>query len=160
MSIRRERRMERRIPELNMASLPDLIFTVLFFFMLVTTMRTVPLWVDYKSPEGVALAKLKRNPTTLYIFIGKPIKGLGDVAVQVDNRIVPLSRVESQVNAFREQLLPDEQEQMTVALKIDRDVPMGIVTSVKMALRRAGALRVHYGASNSTYEVKMGMKAP
>ncbi len=154
MSIRRERRMERRIPELNMASLPDLIFTVLFFFMLVTTMRTVPLWIDYKSPEGTALAKLKRSPTTLYIFIGKPSNEQGGVAVQVDDRVVPLAEVERQVTVFREQLLPDEQEQMTVSLKIDRDVPMGIVTEVKMALRRAGALKVHYGASTPEYEPK------
>ena len=143
-----------------MASLPDLIFTVLFFFMLVTTMRTVPLRVDYKSPEGMALTKLRRSPTTLYIFIGKPAKASEGVAIQVDDRIVPLSQVESQVNAFRQNLLPDELEQMTVSLKIDRDVPMGIVTSVKMALRRAGALKVHYGASNPASEAKRSPKEP
>ena len=35
---------------------------------------------------------------------------------------------------------------MTVSMKIDRQVPMGMVNEVKMALREAGALRVHYSA--------------
>jgi len=149
--IRRDRG-ERRIPELNTSSLPDLIFTVLFFFMIVTTMRSVPVKVRYQTPEGYGLSELKKNSSTLYLFIGRPVAPSGDVArdtfvIQVNDRYVPLDKVDEQVAAFREQLLPDEQEMMTVSMKIDRDVPMGIVTDVKMALRKAGALKVHYNSS-------------
>ena len=63
-----------------------------------------------------------------------------------------LDKVADHVAAFRENLLPDEQEMMTVSLKIDKNVPMGIVTDVKMALRKAGALKVHYHSSPAIRE--------
>lgn len=141
------RRKEHRIPELNMQSLPDLIFTVLFFFMLVTTMRSVPVKVRYQSPEGKEVVPLRKQKTTLYVFVGNPARQNGDsVVVQVADQFVPLSRVADRVAAYRDELLPDEREAMTVSMKIDRHVPMRVVNEVKWALREAGALRVHYSA--------------
>ena len=140
------RRREHRQPELNMQSLPDLIFTVLFFFMLVTTMRSVPVKVRFQSPEGTVVTPLKKQSTTLYVFVGNPL-GKGDsIIIQVNDRYVPLSQVAASVANYREMLLPDERELMTVSMKIDRHVPMGVVNEVKLALREAGALRVHYSA--------------
>ncbi|MBR7066131.1 MAG: biopolymer transporter ExbD [Prevotella sp.] len=154
--MRFERNRDRRIPELNMASLPDLIFTVLFFFMIVTSMRSVPMKVRYQTPEGHGLTEMKKQSSTLYLFIGKPILPNGKtgdtVVVQVNDRYVSLDKVADHVAAFRENLLPDEQEMMTVSLKIDKNVPMGIVTDVKMALRKAGALKVHYHSSPAIRE--------
>jgi hypothetical protein len=48
-------------------------------------------------------------------------------------------------------LLPDEQEEMMVAMKIDKDAPMGLVNEVKMQLRKAGALKVHYAATKKQF---------
>ena len=143
------RRNRKPLPELNMASLPDLIFTVLFFFMIVTTMRSVPLWVKMDMPQGKELMKLKKKKSTMYILIGKPInKSTDNVVVQVDDEIVPVEMVAAKVMQYHEQLLPDEQEEMVVAVKIDKNAPMGIVNDVKMALREAGALKVHYTAAS------------
>ncbi len=157
--MRIERRRERRQPELNMQSLPDLIFTVLFFFMLVTTMRSVPVKVDFRAPEGSEIVKLRKNSSTLYVFVGRPVQAyrqaLGDsVVIQVNDRYVPLQQVTAAVNKYCEDLLPDEREQMTVSLKVDRSVPMGVVSQVKMALRQAGALKVHYSAVKTGTVVK------
>ena len=44
---------KREMPELNTSSLPDLIFTVLFFFMMVTSMRDVEVKVQVKTPVGL-----------------------------------------------------------------------------------------------------------
>lgn len=140
------RRRENRLPELNMQSLPDLIFTVLFFFMLVTTMRSVPVKVKYQSPEGTVVSPLKKQNTTLYVFVGNPLDHRDSLVIQVNDRYVPIGQVEASVANYRENLLPDERELMTVSMKIDRHVPMGMVNEVKMALREAGALRVHYSA--------------
>ena len=139
-------RKEHRLPELNMQSLPDLIFTVLFFFMLVTTMRSVPVKVKYQSPEGTVVTPLRKQSTTLYVFVGYADSKFDSLVIQVGDKYVPLEKVAAIVADYREQLLPDEREQMTVSLKIDRKVPMGLVNEVKMALREAGALRVHYSA--------------
>lgn len=149
MRILRER--DRRQPELNTQSLPDLIFTVLFFFMLVTTMRSVPVKVNYKAPEGQTLSSLKKKSSTLYIFIGKPVgnnRGVGHdgYVIQMGDRFVKMDEVGPCVSAFMDSLLPDELEQMTVSLKIDSNVPMGIVNDLKMELRKVGALKIHYSA--------------
>ena len=66
-------RKQRQLPELNTSSLPDLIFTVLFFFMIVTTMRSVPLKVGFVSPEGKTLSKIQKNNEMLYILAGYPV---------------------------------------------------------------------------------------
>ena len=124
--------------------------------MIVTTMRSVPMKVRYQTPEGHELTEMKKQSSTLYLFIGKPVLSngkLGDtIVIQVNDRYVALDKVADQVAAFREQLLPDEQEQMTVSMKIDKHVPMGIVTDVKMALREANAFKVHYNSSPVMHE--------
>ena len=155
-------RNRRQQPELNMQSLPDLIFTVLFFFMIVTTMRSFPLKVKYQTPQGTNLTKLKKKPTTVYIFIGKvgneKSKNNGKTVVQVNDRFVSVEQVAPVVAALRAELLPDEQEQMTVMMKIDKNTPMGIVTDVKLALRQAGALKVHYSATNENRNEEIGIR--
>lgn len=145
------RHKEKKQPELNMSSLPDLIFTVLFFFMIVTTMRSVPQKVRFQVPQGAELSKFKKQPNTLYVFIGKPVgKAHGGEAdtimVQVGDQFVSLDQLSTQVSRMKSEWLPEEQEEMTVMLKIDENVPMGMVTEVKQALRKAGALKVHYSA--------------
>ena len=64
------------MPELNTSSLPDLIFTILFFFMMVTTMREVTLKVKFDRPVGTQLEKLARKSCTSFIYIGKPTDAL------------------------------------------------------------------------------------
>ena len=55
------RRKGKTMPELNTASLPDLIFTVLFFFLIVTHLRHDQLKVKFETPQGVKLEKLTRK---------------------------------------------------------------------------------------------------
>ncbi len=63
---------KRGMPALNTSSLPDLIFTLLFFFMIVTTMREVTLKVEFKVPTGTELEKLRRSLLVTFIYVGKP----------------------------------------------------------------------------------------
>ena len=65
--IRRSKR-SREIPALNTSSLPDLIFTVLFFFMIVTHMRNVTVKVRYQVPQGKELNRLTKKSTTMHIY--------------------------------------------------------------------------------------------
>ena len=64
------RRSKREMPGLNTASLPDLIFTVLFFFMIVTHMRTDVMKVRYQTPQGTELSKVKKKSATIHVYIG------------------------------------------------------------------------------------------
>lgn len=142
----RFRRHERKVPGLNTAALPDLIFTVLFFFMIVTHMRKVTPTVQNAIPAGTELQQLKKKSSIVYIYIGKP-KGDTQTRIQLDNRYAEdYDEIGRYVAAERSSMSAEDRQQMTVALKVDKDTPMGIVNDVKLALRKAGALRISYAA--------------
>ncbi|MBP3756811.1 MAG: biopolymer transporter ExbD [Prevotella sp.] len=142
----RFRRHQRKVPGLNTAALPDLIFTVLFFFMIVTHMRKVTPMVQHVVPAGTELQQLKKKSSIVYIYIGKP-KGDTQTRIQLDNRYAEdMEEVERYVAAERSSMSAEDRQQMTVALKVDKDTPMGIVSDVKQALRKVGAYRISYAA--------------
>ena len=162
---RRRRRQD--VPALNTASLPDLIFTVLFFFMIVTHMRQVTLKVQYQVPAGTELTKLTKKSAVTYIYIGNRGKATGrrtefgnerreergerreergETCIQMNDKLVSVDEVQDYVVAERNSMSPDDAAAMTVSIKADRQVPMGIITDVKQALRKANALRINYSA--------------
>lgn len=148
--MRIRRRHNHDIPALNTASLPDLIFTVLFFFMIVTHMRKDPLRVTYQVPQGTELTRLTKKSAVTYIYIGKPVGSRDStIRVQINDRFVAISEIAGIIEAERDKMSPDDARQMIVSVKADKSVPMGIVSDVKQALRKAGALRVNYSAVSS-----------
>ena len=59
----------REMPALNTSSLPDMIFAILFFFMVTTTMREVTLMVKFKIPEASEVQKLEKKIIgNLYLY--------------------------------------------------------------------------------------------
>lgn len=147
MSIQIRKRRHRTVPVLNMASMPDLIFTVLFFFMIVTHMRTESVKVHVTVPEGKELNKATNKRTVTNLYIGTDRNG--NTRIQIGERIVPLDRVGSAILAISNSLSDEDRDLYTVNIKADRDTPMGIVTDVKQELRKAGALNIRYSASES-----------
>ena len=135
---------------MNMAALPDLIFTVLFFFMIVTHMRQVEPQVRYQVPKGTEVTKDVRKAGLVYILIGEPIasevKG-GEPAIQVNNQLVSVDEITDVISKERAKLPEDERQQMTVCIRADRQTEMGIINDVKQALRRAGVLNINYAAA-------------
>ena len=145
------RRHKKDVPGLNTASLPDLIFTVLFFFMIVTHIRHDAPKVEYRIPQGTELQKLTKKSATTYIYIGKPIKPLQRkdgtaVRVQMNDKYVTPEEITDYIIDERSRMLPENRGQMTVSLKADRNADMGTITDVKQALRKANALRISYSA--------------
>ena len=152
MSIIR-RHHEHRVPTLNMSSMPDLIFTVLFFFMIVTHMRSVPVKVKYQVPAGTELTKLTRKTAVTYIYIGRPLSatnGNGTIrtCIQLNDKYASIADVGPYIRNERAAMTPDDKRIMTVSLKADRNTPMGLITDVKQELRRSSAFRVNYSAVN------------
>ena len=148
MSLFKQKR--RNVPGLNTASLPDLIFTVLFFFMIVTHMRKVAVKVKYQVPQGTELTRLTKKSTVSYIYIGK-MQGTegreqGQIVVQLNDKLSNPSEVEEYITAERNRMAAEDAQQMTVSIKADRNADMGVVTDVKQALRNANALRINYSA--------------
>lgn len=139
------------MPGLNTASLPDLIFTVLFFFMVVTHMQKVAVKVQYRAPQGTELTRLTKKSAVTYIYIGRPTAGLQRVAgsetrIQLNDKFATAADVSDYVSQEKDRMAPEDQQQMTVSIKADRDTRMGVITDVKQALRQAKAYKINYSA--------------
>ena len=171
--IRRNRRL-REVPMLNTASLPDLIFTVLFFFMIVTHMRTTTSKVKYALPQGTELKRLVKKSAVTYIYIGRDMpkntRETSTVAspntssassmdvsaykVQLNNRVGTIGEVASFVANEKKRMNPDDQVKMTVSIKADRSTPMYVINAVKRAVRAGGATRINYSAERESDKLK------
>ena len=131
-------------------SVPGLIFTVLFFFMIVTHMKENQMKVKFQEPQGTKLERLTKKSTVSHIYIGKPFKGGQQDVVQVNDRIVEASEVEDFIAAERKRMSPEDVKKMTVSIKADRKANMGVITDVKQSLRRANALKILYSGKKET----------
>jgi biopolymer transport protein ExbD len=153
----RFRRRNHDVPGLNLASMPDLIFTVLFFFMIVTYMRQTELKVRYVVPQGTELEKTGHKGSVVYLYIGHPIDEQGQVVsdetrIQVNDHYVSVYEIPGAIAEAREQMSNEDRMRMTVNVHADRDTDMGTINDVKQALRQAGALRINYSATEKAKE--------
>lgn len=141
------------MPALNTSSLPDPIFTLLFFFMMVTTMREVQLKVEFKVPQATELEKLEKKSLVTFIYVGQPTaeyrKKLGSESrIQLNDSFAEVTEIQDFITQERLSMKEQDQPFMTVSLKIDKDTRMGIVTDIKQALRQAYALKINYSAAS------------
>ena len=142
------RRRNREMPQLNTSSLPDLIFTVLFFFMIVTHMRDVDLQVRYEVPQGTELQKLTHKAAVSQIYVGRvPGQPADSFFIQLNNRLATIGDIRAYVEEERAKMVADDQARMTVSIKADRDVPFGMIAEIKQALQQAFVLKVSYSAT-------------
>lgn len=141
------------LPAISTASLPDIVFMLLFFFMVVTVMREDTLKIKNELPVADQIEKLdKKNPVS-YIYAGKPSQNYQSVfgteaRLQLNDKFAEVSEVAAFVNseraALREELIPF----LTIGLKVDKDANMGIVGDVKQELRKVNALKINYMTGN------------
>ena len=146
MQIRRKK--HRSVPGLNMASRPDLIFTVLFFFMIVTHMRNETVKVNLQVPQGTEVTKASNKFSTINIYIGR--NNYGDTQIQVNDRMCSLEQVGALVQDFKANLSEESQENLIINLRADRNTDMGIVNDLKKELRNVGALTIRYSATEKS----------
>ena len=132
--------------EIPTASLPDIIFMLLIFFMVTTVLRETELLVVNRLPQASAVEKIDQKRLIQYVYIG-PEKlesgGLGDPAVQIDDAIV---REQANIRQFMYRALRDEPRTI-VSMRVDREVETGMLYDVQQELREAEALRVNYSTT-------------
>jgi len=147
-----EKKRGKTTPEISTASLPDIIFILLFFFMVVTVMREMELKVKVIPPKATELNKLEKKSLVSYIYIGPPIarytKTLGTAPrIQLNDVFATKEDIAAFIESERakvdEKLIP----LMTTSLRVDKDVKMGIVSDVKWELRKVNALKLNYSCS-------------
>jgi len=141
----------KELPPISTASLPDIVFMLLFFFMVSTTMREVTYKVRMHLPEATELDKLEKKSLVSYIYIGEPLpmyqKTFGKAPrIQLDDQFAEVGDVQDFVIAEREARAEEERPSLVTSLKIDENTKMGIVNDVKQELRKSAALNINYSS--------------
>lgn len=134
--------------EIPTSSMPDVVFMLLFFFMVTTQMRDTSITVEQKMPEASQLKKLAKKSLIAYLYIGKPKKEeLGKEAkVQANDNFIEANQVIQWVNQEKSKLQEFERDAMTVSLKVDSEAKRGIIADVETELRKANARKILYSA--------------
>lgn len=131
------------------AALPDIIFMLLFFFMVTTVLRETDIMVKQKLPKATQLSKIERKSLVSYVYIGEPknVSLYGEEPkIQTNDVFVTEDDIIQFVNQEKDKLSEVERDQITMSLKVDVDVKMGIISDVQQELRKANARKVLYSS--------------
>lgn len=144
-----EKKRKKGSPGISTASLPDIVFMLLFFFMVSTVLREVELRVNVRLPEASEVKKLEKKSLVSYIYIGKPITAYQEQygtepRIQLNDAFAHLNDIDEYITSEREERDENERPFMTVSLKVDENTKMGIVVDVKQELRKSQALKINY----------------
>lgn len=143
------------VPPISTASLPDVIFMILFFFMTTTSMKETELRVQFSLPEATEIQKLEKKSLVSYIYVGSPTVQLQSKfgtspRIQLNDSYRTTQDILDFIASERDKLNESDRNSMSVCIKADRYTKMGIITDVKQELRKANSLRVTYAATKST----------
>ncbi len=139
------------MPEMNTSSMPDIVFAILFFFMVTTTMRSEEVLVRISLPTASEVQKLEKKSLVSYINIGAPMDtrlGTG-TQMQLNDRFAQVFEIQDYIAQERASMSEADQQLMTVSIKADEDTRMQYITDVKQALRQAYALKISYSARSA-----------
>ena len=138
---------KKNTPAVSTASLPDIVFMLLFFFMVPTVMREVDLKIKLSQPQATEIEKLKDRALVDYIYIGQPTNAAlyGTVPkIQLDDDFATVDDIQDYIIQKRAERIEAEHGKITVSLKVDEFTKMGIVTDVKQELRKVSSLKISY----------------
>ncbi len=141
------------LPAVSTASLPDIVFMLLFFFMTVTTMKDSTLMVDNTLPNASEIKKLEKKDRVIYIYVGKPTTQYQKVfgtqpKIQLNDKFADVGEIGDFILQERAKKPQELQNVLTTALKVDKNANMGLISDIKQELRKVNALKVNY----TTYE--------
>lgn len=129
------------------SALPDIVFMLLFFFMVTTVLREVTINVKQFIPQATQLRKLQRKSLVSYLYIGEPKDNsrFGQEArIQANDVFINTEDVVRWVTQEKDKLSEVERDQITIALKVDVDSKMGLISDVQLELRKANARKLMY----------------
>lgn len=131
------------------SALPDIIFMLLFFFMVTTVLRESDILVEQKIPQATQLQKLEKKTLVSYLYVGKPkntsLYGT-EPRVQANDVLINTKDIILWVNQEKDKLSEAERDQITISMKGDRDVKMGPISDIQFELREADARKLLYSA--------------
>ena len=137
------------LPAISTASLPDIVFMLLFFFMVATTMREVDMNVNIKLPGAKEVTKLEKKDLVSNIYVGVPMrkfqKTYGTMPrIQLNDQFSTVEDIQAFIASERESRKEELRNKLTTSLKVDEYTKMGIITDIKQELRKASSLKLNY----------------
>ena len=140
---------KKEVPAISTGSMPDIIFMLIFFFMVTTSMREVSLKVKIKLPAATEVQKLEKKSLVSFIYVGPPTntKMYGtESRLQLNDQYATVGDVIQFIEREREARNEADRPLLTTSLKVHEEVRMGLVTDIKQELRKCGAFRITYSA--------------
>lgn len=144
---------KKEIGHISTSSLPDIVFMILFFFMVSTSMKETELVVKFKVPQATEIQKLENKSLVSYIYVGPPSTAelrakFGEAPkIQLNNSFSDPKQIGQFIASERDALNEADRNKMTVCLKADKDTRMGVITDIKQELRKAEAYKISYAAA-------------
>ncbi|GHE67321.1 MULTISPECIES: biopolymer transporter ExbD [Roseivirga] len=134
------------------AALPDIIFMLLFFFMVTTVLRETEIKVEQRIPRAEQLVKLEKKKLVTYLYVGKPKdKSLGtEPLIQANDAFIGIENIVQWINEEKSKLAENERDQITVSMKVDNETKMGIIVDIQTELREANARKIMYATPQKT----------
>lgn len=133
-------------PAISTASLPDIVFMLLFFFMTVTKMRETEILVKVKIPQATEITKIVEKRLVHYIYVGAPLdKSRGDgTRIQANDALILKSQIPAYISSEIAELDEVDKARAITAIKGDVKVKAGIITDIKAQLRDVNQLKMMY----------------
>ncbi|MBL1215726.1 MAG: biopolymer transporter ExbD [Ignavibacteriae bacterium] len=121
--------------EIPTSSMPDIVFMLLLFFMVSTTLREVDVLVQYTLPEAEAIEKIENKRLISYIWVGTTGQ------IQINDNLVNMNEIGPIMYQKRVDI-----PEVVVSFRVDVNSDMGIVTDIQQELRKVDARRINYSA--------------
>ena len=141
--------------KISVASLPDIVFMLLFFFMVTTVLREQDILVEQRLPQATQLQTLQKKSLISFLYIGEPRNAAlygTEPRIQANDVLINPSDIVLWVNQEKDALSEAERDMITISLKVDREVKMGPVSDVQFELREADARRILYASTQRLAE--------
>ena len=144
----------KEMPGVSTASLPDIVFTVLAFFVVVSSMKQTSLKIQVNKPSGKQIIQLDKNEAIDYINAGIPKnKIFGESArLQLDDDVVTdFLEIRNFIEVNRRKRTSIESDKATVSIKADKDdVDMDVIDNIENELREVEAFRINYSTEKGS----------
>ncbi|MEZ5008377.1 MAG: biopolymer transporter ExbD [Chitinophagales bacterium] len=136
-------------PKISTSSLPDIIFILLFFFMMVTVMRDSSLKVKNVLPSATEVQKMEKKSLVNFMYVGKPVdKYVAEVGtaprLQLDDQFADPEDIGPWVQVLKSNTAEELKNKLIFSLKADKEVTMGLISDIKQEMRKAEALKLLY----------------
>ncbi|MCK5520596.1 MAG: biopolymer transporter ExbD [Candidatus Marinimicrobia bacterium] len=122
---------------ISTASMPDIIFMLLIFFMMTTVLRQYD-GLDVILPSAKEISKVDTKRHVVFLWVSK------DGAVSIQDKLIPINKIREVAYGLRA-----EDPQLIVSLRADKNVGMKVISSIHSELREADALKINYSATTA-----------